>query len=477
MAFLVQFTTIAKRHNSTFRPSTFSREYGCVLKEGATITAPILGLDIGITHNPAVLNYAHISEYSRYYFITDWEWKDGLWWAYLKVDVLASFKNEIGASSCYVLRAASDFDNSISDALYPTKPQASYDRQQEDPVWPVDSFNDGTYLIGVLGSDSIAGAVSYYALTPHQMGHLRNALMSDIDWMHGESTEVMEVSDELLKALFNPFQYLASATWFPFSISGETKVIKLGWWESSATGQATSALTRQFSFEFLLKANSKATEQGGGFRYAAPYSSYYMFVPPFGNIEFPADIVASCLEDAGGVVPVADCTAYINVDLVTGSAYMQVRCGSTILAYREGQVGVPVQLGQITQDIAGGAIAAAQGAVTAVKGFFTGAPVSGLLAGAASVYNGMEMATPKPQTMGNNGSITVYMFNPYTESVYHEMVNRTPQETGLPLCDTRTISSLTGYIKTMDADVQILRAFSNEQQAIKAYMNGGFFYE
>ena len=50
-------------------------------------------------------NYCYIQEFHRYYFITEWVWSNGLWMAYLTIDVLATYKSQIGAANMFILRS------------------------------------------------------------------------------------------------------------------------------------------------------------------------------------------------------------------------------------------------------------------------------------------------------------------------------------------------------------------------------------
>ena len=475
MAFSVQFTTIAKRHNSTLRPSNFSREYGCVLKEGATITAPIIGLDIGITNNPAILNYAHISEFSRFYFVTDWKWEDGLWWAYLKVDVLASFKNEIGASTCYISRSALEWDNGITDTLYPAKPAAVTELIQCDRIWTASSFSNGSYVIGILGQGGV-GAVNYYSLTPAQLSNLRDSLMSNTAYLG----TIEEVSDDLTKALFNPFQYFVSATWFPFSpVSGSSSQIKFGWWEpEGASGNTLTTLEKHVFMDFWVVAPNRAVQQGGGYRLAKPYCYYVFFLPPFGEIELDSSIIASAMhvdpdDESADPTTYAECQADVYVDLVTGMGYLEVVCNDTVIAYREAMVGVPTQLGQITQPPG---MAIGNTILSSFRPVFTD-PVYETVSNVANCLSAIVNGGPKALTTGANGSITAYDFIPYVKTMYYPIVEESQLELGRPLCKTKVISTLPGYSKTYNADIEINRAFAQEQEEIKRLMDGGFFYE
>ena len=110
MALTVKFWTYAKQENSTAIPSatpaaTFS---AVLLKENCSVVNPALQLNVPLTANLYNYNYCYIQEFSRYYFVSDWVWTDGLWTAELEVDPLGSWRTQIGQQSLYVLRAQSD---------------------------------------------------------------------------------------------------------------------------------------------------------------------------------------------------------------------------------------------------------------------------------------------------------------------------------------------------------------------------------
>ena len=56
------------------------------------------------------------------------------------------------------------------------------------------------------------------------------------------------------------------------------------------------------------------------------------------------------------------------------------------------------------------------------------------------------------------------------------LVDEDNENRGRPLCKVRTINTLSGYILVTDADIEIA-AMEAEQQEIRSYMEGGFFYE
>lgn len=112
----VKFYTFSKRVNSTARP-TGGTDYTVILKEPSSVISPRLDLIWTGTGSPTAFNYAYIGDFGRYYWVTNWEYQNRKWTASLSVDVLASWKTEIGNSAKYVLRSAADSDPNIIDKI------------------------------------------------------------------------------------------------------------------------------------------------------------------------------------------------------------------------------------------------------------------------------------------------------------------------------------------------------------------------
>ena len=120
---VVNFWTFSKRKNSTSKPTgnaafTFSN---VLLKDECGIISPVIEIYESAAFNPYNLNYAYIDSFHRYYFVSDWVWIVGRWECRLTVDVLASFKTEIGDADKYILRSAHTYNADIIDSFYPTK--------------------------------------------------------------------------------------------------------------------------------------------------------------------------------------------------------------------------------------------------------------------------------------------------------------------------------------------------------------------
>lgn len=112
------FYQFAKRTNSTKRPSG-GQGFGIDLKAPCNIIDP--EIKIATQRDPTGYNYCYLPTFSRYYWVKNWTYSDGLWTASLTVDTLASYRDQIGNSTEYVVRSSAKYDPKIVDNLYPTK--------------------------------------------------------------------------------------------------------------------------------------------------------------------------------------------------------------------------------------------------------------------------------------------------------------------------------------------------------------------
>ena len=498
MSITASFYTFSKRPNSTAIPTGSPTSYNIVLKEGTSITAPVIGLDIGLTTSPVFYNYCYISSFARYYYVTDWTWQDRLWWASCSVDVLASFRQPIMASECYVARAAGQYDGTISDGAYPTK-FITYANVHIQPsqIWET-SFTNGFYVVGIMNSDNTAiGAVGYYALTPSNFAILRARLMSTTDWTDIATTNP-DLGDGLYKSLFNPYQYIVSVNWFPFAIPNNIGVqistLPIGWWSVS---NITAYIINNYIVDLnpsiahpmtLSCSDHPQADSRGAYLRAAPYSKYRLFFPPFGEFDLDSNLIAN------GPWIQSDTTKYtslfisLNVDLISGTGALEISKnfdGEVVtLLYTQTMVAVPIQLAQVTNDTWGAIKNVATSAANTI-GNFASLNIAGAISSAATgILNGIEAQVPHVQSSGSNGSICPYVtMDIKLECIHQICVDDAPEEYGRPLCKTAQLSTLSknttntsGFVMTVKADVKIA-GYESEIASINDLLNGGVYLE
>ena len=279
--------TFSKYANSTEQPSGAGTSFDCVLKDTSGVINPTIALKLDMSFNVSAYNYAYIPDFERYYFVREWTWERGLWVASLDVDVLATYKAQIGVSTQYVLRSSLASNGKILDTIYPTTSDITHQRVAVELPWKI-HLEDGYYVVGIIGdANNTLGAVNYYAFTQSEMNAFNKALMASADWLN---VPTEEISTELLKALYNPYQYVVSALWFPRVIplteAPAVASINFGWWSITVKCRKLKATATSFSGSINIPKHPQAATRGE-YLNLSPYSKYTLNFTPFGS--FPLD--------------------------------------------------------------------------------------------------------------------------------------------------------------------------------------------
>ena len=182
-------------------------------------------------------NYVKVEKFKRYYFIDNWEYNaDGTWTAYCSEDYLATWKKPIRESTGYIGRTSRtvwEFQNYIVDNLYPATNDFITNSVTADTGLSSNKSN-GTFILGIInGTAPNVGAVSYYALTPSDLANLTHALVGTASTMF---SDVENLGSDVVKSMVDPFQYITSCKWFPFTVSFSglsNEAIKVGSWTAS----------------------------------------------------------------------------------------------------------------------------------------------------------------------------------------------------------------------------------------------------
>lgn len=467
------FYQFAKRTNSTKRPSG-GQEFGIDLKAPCNIIDP--EIKIATQNDPTGYNYCYLPTFSRYYWVKNWTYADGLWVASLTVDTLASYRDQIGSSTEYVVRSSAKFDPKIADNLYPTKATITtrtiYTNSTpftDDP----ESSSQGFFVVAVNapGYVSFGGAI-YLAMSGTTFQKLMAALLQNTDYLNISADEI---SSNLTKALFNPIQYISKAFWIPCgntAIGTPIHEIPVGWWKMQNIGNAYVIQNNNDKNVFTFSISTPHHPQHitrGVYTDGAPYSEYTLYCPPFGEIKLNANLF------------VLQSTLYcrLTVDYRTGDAILDLSFNkdfNTIFFSTSGNVSVPVQLAQITTNVnelasLGGLIQTALGAVAGgIESFFGGGDVIN------GIASGAQQMTVSSQSKGGVASVAKYGITPYLTGAFYDLVDDNNEDHGRPLCQKVQLFSIPGFMMVDDPDIA-LPATAAEIDSVKSYMKNGFFLE
>lgn len=476
---LVSFYSFSKKRNSTALPSEQGAvSVNCELKDDTSFINPVIilkpdALSAG-TFSPSLFNYCKIGYWQRYYFINDWQYVLGVWQAVLSVDVLASFKGSIGNTSAYVLRSASAYDGSIADVLYPAKSGVSFNKE----FFSMALSQTGMYIVGVISNSSDSnsdGAVTYYAMHPQEMANLKSYLMSQAFLSANGLAANADLNADLVKAIFNPFQYIVSCRFFPVDYATVTasmtavSAIPVGWWSIPMTGKILpSGYAATIYSNTVPCGNHPQSQTRGVFLNHAPYTERILIHPMIGTV----------LLDANKINSGDSITVFTRVDFTTGQSvtYVDNSTRQITLYATTGQFAIDVQLAQISADYIG----MARTAISSVGNVVSKAAsldIAGAIAGTATgILDTLEASIPVMQTSGTNGNRSIYHIPVYLYSYYRLVVDEDITDKGRPLCQVKTLNTLSGYILCSNAHASF-GCTEQEREQVEQFLNTGFFYE
>ena len=472
MGFTASFYVFSKKENSTAIPTgTPSFSYSIVLTEDCSIVSP--AVIVRTDRVPTALNYCYIAEFGRYYFINNWVWKEGRWVAYMQCDVLATYRTTIADASLYFLRTSTAYDGAIQDLLYSAKTDPVVTQITQKEQWWYDgtfSYRNGYWILGIVGTN---GVTDYYAMDYTTFRKFCEKLLGTIDWAQ---LNTQEISDSLTKALFNPFQYVVSCLWFPDVGSKDgwfiPNSIKFGWWSfDTETGvfepysiPDSAYVERTIQLRFPEHPQAK---DRGVYLNKKPYRYCYLFINPWGCIEVDTDFMKEAYSEIDAVM---------RIDLISGMGVCRVVGKSEnisnpqVLVQNATQFGVPVQISDVKQNVGNIASGLLTSAVSVKTENFLGA-ING-------IGNVISSSIPKLESsLGSNGSVVGLSYYPTCLTICYEVVDEDNADNGRPYCKNGTCKALgTGYYIVENGSIIISGATKNELDAIKSYLEGGFYY-
>jgi len=454
-----------KKSKSTLRP-TAAADYDLTvyLKEDTTLDKPTFLLDsVDLS-----CNYAQFS--GRYYFIQDI--RMGITHQYeveCITDYAATYKNIIGQANLFVERASHTYDVNITDNYISQKQTYAISQQQ------VNVFNDlnyisvssGTFILRVVGAQGIQTqtvenpGITSYLVAPWELEQILDFLFTDTNF-----TDV--ITDGIVKAFFNPFQYIVDLIWVPIDIfnydlyhpQAIRNQVRIGWWNTLVSA---IVLTENF---YSTEELPIFTKRYNDFRdYNSDWTRFKVYAPLIGQFELSATDVYQ-----------NDLYVHYLIDSVAGSGLFLIThgpnnaSGAKIIYQETFDFGVKVQIGQVATDVVNIGSNLLSAAGSAVSGNYVST--------ATSVMNAiMNTIQPTPSVKGQSASKMIYK-NPYLSLLrYTADTAEIPMYySGRPLYQHKQISSIPGYIKCADADIE-LSGLAGDREEVNLLLNGGFYYE
>lgn len=456
---LTLYRNFSKKRNSTKQP-TGGTTFDVRMKAGCSIENPVFlidGVDLSV-------NYAYWN--GSYYFVDDIiVGNNNIYEIHCTIDVLATYKTAIGASTQFVERSSNTYDQMIIDNMLSASQEieATHSNETLASRWTT----PGCYIIRTF---SRLG-VRYYGYT-------------NLDDIQGIlNNNAFGISDSNLTALvqtiganlFDVSAYVSNVMWLPVDLadlSGETQHVAVGFWVLSDF-DAKRITSKQVTKSGTL---NKPTNAYSDFRARdSRFSRYNIYFPGVGVVDLPAiynDVTLqylSCLDITTGNVTYK---LYAVKDANTQS----------LIGQYSGQLGVQipystsrVDVGSIAQSL----LSPPGGIGGAIGGGMAGAIMSGIGWAVNTAFD-VSRATLEPATSINSiaGNMSNIINNPgirMTVTNFKTKEFLTP-EAGRPLFEHRQINTIPGFIKCSVPSLDTI-AFGTEKDAINNYMSSGFFYE
>lgn len=500
----IKLYQFAKRTNSTKRPNDQTDKVevfdGNIANATNLLTPTVIvdftALEVGnAAYNPLPWTYAFIVELQRYYFVTNWTWANGVYYADLAVDVLATFRGDIYNSNLYVLRASKAFDGLVPDTLYPAVTNVDHVVQTVNTPWQT-SFDSttGTFVVATVSGDETSTAgINYYALSRDSFRSFMSSVFNSADWLNIPASEI---SQSLQKVLFNPSQYIVSVMWFPKVLTGggdnNAEAVKIGWWTIpvSVAIKLQGTLWESGEQTITIPKHPQAADRGAWCN-LSPYSTYSLEFWPFGQIAL----------DSSKLVGITTLKLSYVIDYLTGTATLRVTGNNTdsAIAIAAGQMGVPISLAHITYDLAqlsspstwiaagGAALLQNDGLLQGIKNFFSASSREEAMAGLPKGINADEVPSAignaigavlgSGQTQGANGSTAQLGLAIRVNADFMLLAPDDNEHNGRPLCTKALLSTLApGFVKCQSGDIAV-NCPAAERNAINTFLTGGVYLE
>lgn len=444
-----------KKANSTALPGAgvTSVDLSCLVRSPSSVINPVIELQT----NPLAYNYAYIAAFSRYYFISDVVYNEGLWIVSLTVDVLGSYKDEIGIQSMYVLRSASSFDGSIADTTYPLT--ADYTDAIVTGTPGEDDFtgfSSGYYVIGVQGQgNASSNGVIYYSLDASEFVTLLNGFYAN----SGSTAFWGNLAKGVIDSLNNISDFIVSCRWYPAELTtGSSQTLYIG---SYNTGLSVPVVTDglHYTDTFTLVSHPQAAVRGK-YMNAGPFTRYIMVDRKTGFVELDSSLLASA----------TTLNRYTDIDHTTGQALISYSLDSNVASIYQTycQFGVDIDLAGTSTNVMG-----ALGSLTgATVDFFLGDYI-----GAASGIGNMA-ANMLPTHTGQTsaGGYVSMRENAYLHEIFMTAADDDNTNRGRPLCQYVQLNSLSGYVLVDRPHVEI-SGTAEEAMQINSMLAAGAYYE
>ena len=446
MALNLVLYAFSKKQNSTATPDGGGTVVQVVLKEKTSLNNPVFILSGSLP----VANYAMFE--SAYYFIDNiTNIRNDMWEISCTLDVLATYRDEIRNTAAFVEFATQGNPDLTDDRIIPEgiSPTAANANAQV----PISAI--GTYLLSAVGENS---GVRQFCLGKTGMNLILDSIVNWYDSAVVTGAELETIAKNFISS-GSAMDCVRECRWIPFDVGtldrgGGTSELILGQFHTGLNfhwlGENIYATTFTLTIPFTRS----------GWLRLQPYTDVSVFLPFVGVVSLNHPIFSS-----NNVLVVE-----FSVNLSSGDIAYELKCGGVTLGSYGASTAISIPVGisnispsQVFNSIAGAAASLAYGNVVGAAGAVMSAfqatqtTVGGISGGAgAGLEDYITVSVVERETSGAVGNMGAVQ--------------------GIPLFATRTLSTLSGYVKTRGASVSgLMRGALRDQ--INTMLDNGIFIE
>lgn len=455
-----------KRRNSTKQPTVSDAKdtKTFTLKEGCSIEHPTF------VFSSNELSYNYVHALGHYYFVDDIKiQRDNLIEISCSMDTLATFKSQIGSYSAFVERAASDYDAWLPDPACVMFPYESVDLNTQASGLS----STGCFALSVLNTKgSGVGFTTTYLMDDANIELV--AQYCNTNW--GAAVGPLDIVEWLQAVFLKTANSIIDCIWLPVSLSDISSMssvsyeqVEIGVDAIPAYGyRLTGPTVKEFS---VIGLSFPSATHPNDFRAYPPYTGHKLYIPGYGLLD-----INKCDFDLGILLD-------LDIDMATGDALCYIKSGTDVISTVHYNLGVSCPVGKVASDVTGTTVGIIQTAANIVSSNIPGnryADVSRLEA-AASGVNAMTSALgTTPSVSGSRGGRAFTYQGLDFKLIQFEKRAIIPADygttSGFMLMQEKTLSSLSGYIKCVNASVPI-PGMGPEKEEVNTFLNSGFYYE
>lgn len=377
--------------------------------------------------------------------------------------------------------------------------------------------DNGFYVLGVDGNPGANSSpgLNYFVLLPADIPKVTSVIYPNLTQSTLSVLDTIENVAAMM--LVNPGQYIKSIMHFPMDLrpyaTYSSSNMFTGYWDTRLEGYRLNSLVWENSFNIAPRAPSTLSNRG---KWACmpPYCQVSCYCPFFGKFNLPMEYVANEY----------NFKIAITVSLVTGEGVLKVipykdTAPSSyddpilILNAKVGEEGYMTAIGggnvggalingvmgnfrtpngesstttnkpsrtQTTSELVTDASTSRDFVdnvtdTIQVKNSLSYEPIA-LPAFATGAIEGTKAIFGSDRSIGTPSGTTETIDLFYILTEYFEPVDDDNADMGKPLCKRKTLSSLSGFVQVLDGNVST-DGTQFENEVIRKYLEGGFFYE